>query len=470
MIKEATVEIRNSSDPCLEEIDSALQADLQKRQRVVDSTVKDQKRSTGRLEALPRLLRTLGALVLIVAAATFMLQGWGESNHLIRYGSFLIFTLVLAGAGFFCGLRMGEDKGARTFLAVAAAIIPVHFCQLGGLILSQLAPAGWSFAQHPAYALWVAPDLATALIITAVGTGALIFVALIAFSSLVRAESKQVTAVYLFANAVMLIPTRDPNIIAAMGFCMALGLAYFDSQCLRTSVMRTLEGKFVRVMLFVPFLVLVGRTLHLYNTSAFFIAMLFGIAAVLLFAFSPVYATNKKHAVAYQGLSVIPAGIAWGTLAVELISQLHAPDYLYLPILCLPFAGLLIVMSMYTLSSGAAYRRSGVLLAIITGIVQMMLFPGVISALFSVALGIAAVGYGFTVQQRTVLIFGVIGVVVGLFYNVKLAAMELVAVSPWISLAVIGIVTILASSYLERHFSKIVEVVGTFRNNMKEWN
>ena len=119
-----------------------------------------------RFEGLSRLLRGVGALALLAAASSFLLQHWESGGDVWRYYALLAHTGLLGVLGFAWGLRAGDAKGARTFLALAAGLVPAHFSILGGLVYSQFSLDG-PLAAVASYATWVAPDATTATLAVA---------------------------------------------------------------------------------------------------------------------------------------------------------------------------------------------------------------------------------------------------------------------------------------------------------------
>src|SRR5262245_25890813 len=87
--------------------------------------------------AFTRMLRVSGAVLLAASASSFMLQHWEAGNDLARYALLVGHSLLLALAAYFCGLRVNESRGARTFLAIILAIAPATFAVLGGLVYSR---------------------------------------------------------------------------------------------------------------------------------------------------------------------------------------------------------------------------------------------------------------------------------------------------------------------------------------------
>ena len=63
---------------------------------------------------------------------------------------------------------------------------------------------------------------------------------------------------------------------------------------------------------------------------------------------------------------------------------------------------------------------------------------------------------------------GVCGLLYGILYHLKYAA-QFYAFSPWISLAVLGTIVLLSSSYLERYFPTVLERVREMRSDASGW-
>ncbi len=96
----------------------------------------------ARVRALTRVLRGLGAGVVAASATTFLFQQWDSGDDLTRYFALLAQSGVLAAIGFFCAVWIRESKSARTFMALAAGMVPALFCILGGLVYSQFSLDG----------------------------------------------------------------------------------------------------------------------------------------------------------------------------------------------------------------------------------------------------------------------------------------------------------------------------------------
>jgi hypothetical protein len=432
----------------LEEVDQAIAREDAERaeRRTAPSPL------AARLSDLPRLLRWVGASVLVVAAFTFMLQSWEQGNDVVRYFHFLAFTATLTAAGFFCGLRIRDEKGARTFLGLAAGAVPVHFTVLGALLYSQF-PWLSGFAEYPAYAHFLAPDGAAALVTSGIGVGVLIAVCWIAFLAFARPQARRLTTAYLLANAALLVPTRHPDVIGLVALGLLVGLVVFDRMVLASSqALRTPEGSFVRAMLAVPFAILIGRTFNLYEPSALV----------------PKVIASRRWASAAQYASLVPAAGAWLCVAHALQSALSLSAAWVLPLACLPTALLYGALSLRSQGDGAPMRRLAALVATGGMTLELVLFPGVLVSFFCLATAIVALAYGYASEQRGVLLTGLTALVFGLLYHVRFAA-ELYALSPWGALALLGTVTVLAASLLERHHRTLLGHALELKGRLQSW-
>jgi hypothetical protein len=452
-------------DSRISEIDEALaEDDAQRAERRAARTAGQE-----RLNDLPRLLRWIGGAVLVVAAFTFMLQSWESADDLARYYHFLAFTGVLTAAGFFCGLRIRDEKGARTFLGLAAGAVPIHFTVLGALLYSQF-PWLSGFAHYPAYAHFTAPHPAAALATAAIGVVALVPVCWMAFLTLARPEAKRLTVAYMLANLTLLVPTRHPDVIGLLAFALLIGCLFFDRRYLLPAQgLRTLEGRFVRLLMGVPFAVLIGRTLNLYEPSSLFFAAWLASMAVTLFVLGPAMVKQKREAVLAQYVSLIPAGLACVALGDAVVGAFNLHESAILPLVCLPMAGTFAAMSLRTADGGARMRNLAALVAAGGMTAQLVFFPGVLSSVACLATAILATAYGYAAEQKGVLVSGAAALVFGLLYHLRYAA-ELYALSPWAALAALGIVTVVAASLLERHHGTLAAHVIELRSRIGGWS
>lgn len=432
----------------------------------IENIIVTKQQNKGR--SIPGILRFIGTIILLVSAGAFMLQSWETMSHVMRYLCFLGFSIALAGAGFLCGLRLKEDKGARTFLAVAAAIVPVHFCQLGALLYSALPGISDYTVEYPAFVHWVAPSLSIAVITTCIAAIILTAISGLAFTALARSEGKLLTISYVVLNALLLIPLRDPAVIIAFAVIQFCVVAYLELYFVRraAAAMRTKEGLFCRLMLLSPALFMLGRNIFLYQVTALMFSVLFLALAVFFFAYVPRYLKYKNNGAGFQTFGIFMASLSWWCAADSMLQFVplswHLTLYLY------PIAIVYVVASVYAVSGGGSYRKVAALIAMLIAFNQLFEYPTLASSMFCITTAILMIVYSYVVELRLVLYTGILGFASGLAYHLRYAA-ELYSYSPWLSLAVTGIITILASSVIESRYDSIRCQIQSLGQKLQGW-
>jgi hypothetical protein len=421
---------------------------------------------TSRLSAL---LRKIGAAVLLAAALTFLVQRWEGLAHVERYFSFLGYTVLLAAAGFFCGLRIKEDKGARTFLAIAAATIPAHFCQLGGFVyyrvlIREFSPSAIALRYPGFLHLTVGSDVMAALTLIA-GIAVLVPVMLIAFSALMRSEARRLTIAYTLANAVLLIPVREPGWVALFAGMLLLAVSHFDLTVLRKNpAMKSTEGTLVRCMMAAPVALMIGRTVLYYaDVTYVFGSAVLAIVAAFQFAYAPYYTESEVLAGRLQKSGACFALWSWYNFSIGLAYDLRLSADTAFLMHTLPLSLILAALSFGMRKDADKMQRAAAAIAGVAAVYHLLAFPGIAASLLCIGVSIPLAAFGFVGEHRKTFVLGMIGVAAGLLYNVKTAILELSTVNPWIGLALLGTVTLIASSYIERNSEEIKARIGIIR-------
>jgi hypothetical protein len=414
--------------------------------------------------ALGRLLRGVGAAVLLAAASTFLLQHWEAGNDLARYAGLLGLTALLSGAGFFTGIRLGETKGARTFLSLAAAVVPAHFCILGGLVYSQFAWGG-ALMPVPGYATWVAPSGTAALLTTVVAFALLAPTAFVSMLTLARSRAHLLTAAFLGVNALLLLPTRDPQLVSMMLAVTVVGLTALEVRVLRRDLaLRTFEGVLVRMLLAAPPVLMALRSVLHYDLSAAFGFVVCAGASLLLFALSREERIDAALRSPLELATSVPAGGACLFAAIALEGA-GIPEAAVLPAAALPFAGILGAISLATRGRPEPWRGAAVIAALSATALNLALFESAFAAFVCLAVSIGTLGFGFAARRRGLAVAGGAGALYALAHHVQ-AAIELYAWSSWGSLAALGVMVILAASLLERHHAVWAEQLAAWRRQL----
>jgi len=417
---------------------------------------------------LPSVLRVVGSTLLCTAALVFMVQRWDGANDVQRYYHFLAFTGVVTAAGLFCGLRLREDKSARTFLGLVSAIVPAHFAVLGALLYSQYT---WisEHVPYPGYAHIVAPSLDVAVWTIVVGVALLMPAVFLAMRVLIGRHALSTTLAYLAANSALLVPTRDPDVVALVVLVTTVFVAVFQRRLSGETELKTFEGRLVRVMLAAPPVVLLARSIHLHGASWLLLAAIAGLVSYVLFSLVPrtcvrwpVIARNS------QRLSSLAVLATSSCLALAIWQGWGIPESVLFPVALFPGALALMLLSFRALDEGAVFRPLAAAAAVSGAAAQVVVFPGFGSSLLCLITSIAIIGFGCATEQKSVLLVGIIAFLFAICDHVGYA-IELYAMSPWLSLATLGLITVMAAAVIERYGSRLRSGGRAFRTRFAQW-
>lgn len=429
--------------------------------------------SAERGTQLATFLRRFGALLLVAAASTFMLQRWDSGNDVLRYYLLLGLSGLLTASAFVCGLRVGESRGARTFLALLLSTVPVHFAVLGGLVYSQFHVRGLP-PELPSYASWVAPTPLAALTTMSVGIALLIPMVLLAMLALVRPVFKRYTLVFLLANALLLVPLRQADIIAFIVLAMIVVLGKLDLEHRSKSALRTVEGRLVRALCFAPVLVMTGRTLHLYDPSSLFVGTLTIGASFLLFANARQLTNKESLCVVAQSVAAAGVWLGWTLVIAWLDGQVRLPRSVATLVYLMPYAISLGVMSLWMRRGGRIFRRVALGAACVAVNLNLLsAAPGiaggpwaVVATLFCLVVGVATLAWGSLGKSKLAVGAGAVTALFGLSYHMWLA-IGAGALYNWGSLAFLGIALIFFAAYLEKHRERLVTMIAGLRQRLE---
>jgi hypothetical protein len=417
-----------------------------------------------KIHIVSSLLRRIGAAILLASAVTFILQGWLDWDSFTRYFVFLGFSVVISAVGLFCGLRLKEDKGARTLLGVATAILPAHFLQLGAFNYSLTLDAP---ASVPQMFLYQAPSIFAALATTLVASAILIPITLAGFSALARVRAKELTITYVLANAMLLIPVRDSGSIAVLAVALYVFAMYADIQVFcRERAMKNFDGRLARLMMFSPLLLLVVRSIVLHSASSILYSVVCAGLSTLLFITARRHTDSAWQAV-FESVAASCAASSWVLLSSGLffnddgVFYSLTTDYT-LPLMIMPLGFLAFALSFVATSLGETLRRGGMLFATAVALSQLYIVGGVGAAMICLLIGITAVIGAFTLENKLLFYLGMLSIGAGLLHHVQ-SALLLYSMSPWVSLAILGLVVVVGASYLERNARGLLSAAAQFK-------
>lgn len=419
--------------------------------------------------SLAKVLRVIGSFLLLGSAVAFMIQTWTLMSFTSRYLTFLGFTSILAIVGVYCGVRLKEAKGARSFLGIAAAFLPAHFVQLSAMLYHSFYGTPKGLNQ---YFIVTSDNLLEPLTLLALAIPVLSGVSYFAFSALMRAEAKLATLVYVIANIVLLVPTRNPDHIALLSMGVFAMLALYQDRRLKGKALTSSkEGMFSQMILAAPYAALLGRTMFLYNPTAFF--QLAEVLTMTIISGYSAHALKNKQGNGEQQIqwlaeraTFVGAAASWYLFCSAVFVSL--PREISIPVLALPISAIYFALSFFVQDHGRGYRRLASWIAICAVMTQLVTEEGILSSAICLATSVLITAAAHEMKERGMFVAGVCGLLYGILYHLKYAA-QFYAFSPWISLAVLGTIVLLSSSYLERYFPTVLERVREMRSDASGW-
>lgn len=404
------------------------------------------------LPSLSQLLRWTGVAALTGAFAAFLFQEWQGGNDLMRYLMLLGLTLTLALGGVANGIWLKEEKGARTFLALALGSLPVNFTVIGAFIYLHY---GLDSIQtsYPQVAAWHIDSGPTALIVAAVAVPLLAATARFAFSVHTREAAKEFTLLYLLSNAMVALPVRSPEIAGGLVLALTAVLIIALNRLINRKVsLKTFEGRIALAVLFLPPIILVGRSLWLYSAGDFFM-LLIAISAHAGVRFLDRYAERNSWAHQLTTLlSVVTA--TWMAFTLNIIN--HYGESLVIPTIAISYA-----VMMYEIG----YRRFAALVAAAGMTANLILFDTVAQSLLAMLVGISMMALAIRMRQKWMFVYGGLLLIIGMGRQLAAAVIDF-NFDSWGTLAAIGIAAVLAGSLLERHSAKL----GEWRREVNSWD
>lgn len=403
-------------------------------------------------DALTRALRLAGAVLVVASASTLMLQHWQAGNDLMRYAMLVGQSLLLAAAAYFVGLTIREGRSARTFLALVLSTIPVSFTVLGALVYSQFSVE--PLRPLPHYASWIAPSPLSALLAVAATLIVLVPLSVVSFVALARKEARLLTLSFCATNALLLLPVREPVIMVALGGVAFLSLLQLDtSRFAGTAQLDTLEGKLARLMPFVPPLIVLGRSVHLYPVGPAFVGgLLLSAAAALWLTLERTNSALKRDLGA--GTASVLVLLGWALCWSQLAAGQHGLHASFILLLGLPPAALWFVASTRAVATRRALIDIATLLGLLTAVGASTLDGDTLAAFCCIALGVAVGVWGAAVKDRVRIGSGALVALWGLGLQVWLA-IHGDSLLRWGSLTAVGVLLIVGAAFVERQRARI---------------
>jgi len=397
---------------------------------------------------LSRMLRITGAFSVVASMSIFLLQGWDNSNDLYRYYLLLSQTALLAIGGFGLAFLIRENKGARVFFGLSLVSITANLTTLGALIFSY---SQWDGAllSYPDIALWTVSNGASIAIALALATVVLIPVTLFGFKIMARQSALPLTVAYLLSGSMLLIPVRDTLYISLIaGASILFSLAFVTKLVEKDKLLRTAEGKFAKILLFIAPVVMLVRSLWLYQADDLFYTIIAFTGFMTLRHCSLQLDTENRLRKSMEFISIATAFMV-AAPASQLIDKL-LPFNCVLPVFATVFTAHMIDMA----KRSQNFKHATLIMAGLATSLSFMLHLAIYTTLFNgvmcALVGLAVIAMGYIIKSRLIALLGFITTAVAVSYDL-LHIYEMMDFLSWTGLAATGTSAIIIGSIIERH-------------------
>jgi len=419
------------------------------------------------MKKLPDLLRSLGALAVLISLYNFFALGWDGSSDLVRYLMLLGHTGALAGIGLASGHFLREGKGARLLLSLALVSVVANFAILGAFIFSSL--PGVDLVAYPHYLTWSVASPGIAIMTTLGSLLVLLPVMRIGFLTLARGISKRMTLIFLLANAALLLPIRTPEMVALLTLVMAGMLLLWCGGDLRKSTeVKTREGMVALLMQFMPIGVLLGRNIWLYSSDSmlYTVAVMAGYIAVR--QLSLFFNVRSWLRGASNILSLLLSAMTGFGLYAALQNGCVG-DSLALVVATLAIASMNFDIASRAGRNGVFYRSLAIVVTVFGLTINLLFFGGILSSLLTMAIGVALVAGSYIMQMRSSFIGGIV-LMLGSLLEQGIQTFRYFDLGSWVGLAMLGIIAIVIGSLLESRGGQLKARFQALKSHYNEWS
>lgn len=412
----------------------------------------DQKQSVMEMikqfATLSRMLRIIGAFSVVASMSVFLLQGWDNGNDVHRYYLLLSQTVLLGLGGFGLAFLIKEKKGARVFFGLSLVSITANLTTLGALVFSYVQWGG-TLSSYPDIALWSVTNGASIAIALAIAALVLLPVTLFGFKVMARQSALPLSAAYLLSGSMLLIPVRDTLYVSLIAGATILGSLTFVTRLVsKDKLLRTTEGKFARSLLFIAPVIMLVRSLWLYQADDL-IYTIIAFTGFMTLRHCSLQLDMQSKVRKFMEFISIPTAFLVAAPASQLI-DIALPFNFVLPVFAIVFTA-----HMFDMAKRAQnYKHGALLMASLVTSLSFMLHLAIYETLFNGVMcafvGLAVMAIGYVSKSRIITLFGFITTAVAVSYDL-FHIYEMINFLSWTGLAAIGTSAIIIGSIIERH-------------------
>ena len=404
--------------------------------------------------SVSELLRLLGAMALLTSMSMFLFQGWSEHNDFERLLMMIAQTVLLGGAGFAMYKGLKENKSARLFFGLSLVSVVTNFTTVGALSFS-LFTWDTQTINYPEYARWTLDSMSY----LAMGAASILLVSvplsLFSFSVLSRDANKALTLWFLGLNTLLLLPIREPTVVITI-VAAVLYLAYRQLLSPHShkplAQWKTMEGKFSRLILFIPLAVMIARSLMWYQSDAYF-QLILAVLIYLGLRQTATVLTSKKS----TNVLIVLAWFCAIYASISLLLMITQPwffpsDSWILPVFASTVA--LASIDLYRIAQSAAMKKVilyvNTLLALGCLMLNHLIMDSSISLLAIIAASIGVILSSWKLGNRFTLMLGTLSALIVPLSSID-HLFQMAMGTGWLGLAIAGGSVIVLASVLDRY-------------------
>ncbi|MGB1799388.1 MAG: hypothetical protein ACPHLK_01010 [Gammaproteobacteria bacterium] len=397
---------------------------------------------------LSRMLRIIGAFSVVASMSIFLLQGWDSGNDLHRYYLLLSQTVLLAIGGFGLAFLIKENKGARVFFGLSLVSITANLTTLGALVFSYTQWGG-TLSNYPDIALWTVTSGASIAVALAIATVVLVPITLFGFKVMARQSALPLTAAYLLSGSMLLIPVRDTLYVSIIaGASILLTLAFVTKLANKDKLLRTAEGKFARSLLFIAPVIMLVRSLWLYQADDLIYTIIAFTGFMTLRHCSLQLDIASRVRKLMEFIS-IPTAFMVAVPASLLIDKL-LPFNCVLPVFALVFTAHMIDMMKRSQNFKHATLIMAGLVTSLSFMLHLAIYETLFNGLMCALVGLIVMAMGYISKSRVITVLGFITTAVAVSYDL-IHIYQMIDILSWTGLAATGTSAIIIGSIIERH-------------------
>ncbi|MCP4911599.1 MAG: hypothetical protein GY909_00660 [Oligoflexia bacterium] len=399
---------------------------------------------------IAKKIRLTGAVAIIISAIQFLISGKYDLNSLTTYLLFLGISLVMNLLGLFCYKYWKEYKTTRTFLSLSLAMVPVHMAQLGAFVLNRFnkpldtVMEVFNLALPEGTNLYFITFLSMLITIPTVVTG---------FKVLFRERAKTLSCFFLFSALTFLIPSRNVYVSTVVFSGLLTGALYLAK---KLNGHRTFENNLAKTMIFLPGLILLGRTFLYPLEASFYMILCFVLTLALYFTPKDMFEKVETSSLV-QGLYVFPL----------FMGAIFAKDIFKVPVYSI-FIVFTLIQYVLSYSLHTSGRSQRILSSFSTVIMMITIIAecSLVFELFALIIPIFMTVKAFQLKEKQSLQISFCSTLVFGGY-ILAGSFRLPNLDNWLALSIIGLVLIFLAGFLEKNLGKIKERVMIFLKELK---